>query len=352
MMRAADLVGDIGATNGRFAMVGSDGTIGKTRVFSINHHPTIADAIRAYAAEVAPSHAWREAVLAVASPITADQISLTNHPWSFSLKDLRRSLGLKRLQVINDFAAVALSIPKLQSSDVAQIGGGSAVADAPIGVIGPGTGLGVSALIRAGDEWVPVQSEGGHVTMPANTARESQVLEYLRLRFDHVSAERLLSGPGLSNLYDALCQLDGISATMLAPSQIVESRAQNRQAGEAVSMFCGMLGAVARNLALTLGARGGIYVAGGIVPRMGLAFDKSLFRRQFEGRGRFREYMNDIPTFVVTRPLPALLGAAQLLRRVAKPGAIPLRQSPKTSRVGKIANRGICHGARQRDMDQ
>jgi glucokinase len=318
MSVAADLVGDIGATNGRFAVVGSDGTIGKTRVFSIRDYPTIADAIRAYSTELAPSHVWREAVLAVASPVTGDQVSLTNHPWSFSIRDLGRSLGLERLQVINDFAAVALSIPKLQSAEVAQIGGGSAVPDAPRGVIGPGTGLGVSALIPDGDGWVPIQSEGGHVTMPANTDRESQVLKQLRLRFDHVSAERVLSGPGLSNLYTALCQLDGVSAAMLSPSQIVESRAQNPQAREAVSMFCAMLGAVARNLALTLGARGGIYVAGGIVPRMGPAFDRSIFRREFEGRGRFFEYMNGIPTFVVTRPLPALLGAAQLLRRVNK----------------------------------
>ena len=171
---------------------------------------------------------------------------------------------------------------------------------------------------------LPIQSEGGHVTMPANTGRESQVLEQLRRRFDHVSAERLLSGPGLSNLYTALCQLDGTSATMLSPSHIVESRTQNRQAREAVSMFCAMLGAVARNLALTLGARGGIYVAGGIVPRMGLAFDRSTFRREFDGRGRFVEYMNGIPTFIVTRPLPALLGAAQLLRGVEKQIAMPL----------------------------
>jgi glucokinase len=333
-MSAADLVGDIGATNGRFAVVGSDGTIGETRVFSIDGYPTIADAIRAYAAEISPSYVLREAVLAVASPVTGDQISLTNHPWSFSLKNLRRSLGLEKLQVINDFAAVALSIPKLQSSDVTQIGGGSSVAAAPIGVIGPGTGLGVSALIPAGDEWVPIQSEGGHVTMPGNSPRERQVLEQLRLRFDHVSAERLLSGPGLSNLYTALCQLDGIPPTMLSPSQIIESRAQNRQAREAVTMFCAMLGTVARNLALTLGARGGIYVAGGIVPRMGLAFDKSLFRREFEGRGRFFEYLNSIPTFVVTRPLPALLGAAQLLRGAQRQGASRLLRS-STSQAEK-----------------
>ena len=212
---------------------------------------------------------------------------------------------------------VALAVPKLKSSDFIQIGPGSPVAGHPIGVIGPGTGLGVSGLIPAGGGWIPLQSEGGHVTLAPANVRESEVLNLIRCRLDHVSTERLVSGPGLVNLYRALCELDGVPAASFSPAEIADPLVgmKDTRALEAVKMFCAMLGTAAGNLALTLGAQGGIYIAGGIVPGLGANFQRSTFRQAFEGKGRFQDYLLKIPTYVITRPLPALLGAAYLLER-------------------------------------
>jgi glucokinase len=255
--------------------------------------------------------------LAVASPVTGDQITLTNHPWTFSIEAVRKHFGLRRFRVINDFAANAVAIPHLVGSDRLQIGPGSPVADAPIGVIGPGTGLGVSALMPMASGWTPIEGEGGHVTMASTDAQEIAVLEVMRRRYDHVSAERVLSGPGLVNLYNVLCELAAVPAASFTPPQITDPRSwrEDPRTRDATAMFCAMLGTVAGNLALTLGARGGIYIAGGIVPRLGTAFAESGFRMRFEAKGRLRWYLAAIPTFVILRPLPGLLGAAALLER-------------------------------------
>jgi glucokinase len=222
---------------------------------------------------------------------------------------------LDRLEVVNDFTANALALPRLGPRDRRQVGGGLPVAQTPIGVLGPGSGLGVSALVPAAGGWIPLASEGGHATMPAATDREDAVLSLMRHRFDHVSAERALSGPGLVNLYAALAELDGIPAAGYTPAQITDPAigAADRRCREATEMFCAMLGTVAGNLAVTLGARGGIYIAGGIVPKLGPVFDMSPFRARFEAKGRFRDYLATIPTYVVTNPVPAFLGLVGLL---------------------------------------
>jgi glucokinase len=190
-------------------------------------------------------------------------------------------------------------------------------AGAPVGLLGPGTGLGVSALIPAPAGAAPVAGEGGHVTMAPVTARESAVLELMRKRYDHVSAERVLSGAGLINLYGALCELAGVPAAPFTPAQITSPRIwdEDPRTREATDTFCAMLGTVAGNLALTLGARGGIYIGGGIVPRFGRYLLQSEFRSRFEAKGRLRSYLAAIPTFVISRQLPALLGAAALLKQ-------------------------------------
>lgn len=311
------LVGDVGATNARFALVRPDGTTTAPRAYALNDHPSLVEAIGTYLAEESPSARPGQAVLAVASPVTGDQVTLTNHPWTFSIEAVRKQFGLGRLRVINDFAANAVAVPHLTDGDRLQIGPGSAVADAPIGVIGPGTGLGVSALMRMPDGWTPIEGEGGHVTMAPADAHESAVLELMRRRYDHVSAERVLSGPGLVNLYNVLCELAAKPAAPFTPPQITDPRTwdEDPRTRDATEMFCAMLGTVAGNLALTLGARGGIYIAGGIVPRLGTAFAESGFRKRFETKGRFRWYLAAIATYVIVRPLPALLGAAALLER-------------------------------------
>jgi glucokinase len=310
------LVGDIGATNSRFALILPDGTMTRARVVASVDFSDIGDAIIDYlAGEEAPNRPTRGA-LAIAAAMIGDRVTMTNHPWSFSIDSLRRRLGLNQLRVINDFAANALSIPHLDKTDLVQVGLGLSDVEAPIGVIGPGTGLGVSALLPGDGSVIPLQSEGGHVTMAAANARETAVLDLMRQRFDHVSAERVLSGPGLVNLYNALCELARAPAAPFSPAQITDPKIgeEDPHAREAASMFCAMLGTVAGNLALTLGARAGIYIAGGIVPKLGSTFVESDFRMRFEAKGRFRSYLKDIPTYVIMRPVPALLGAARLVR--------------------------------------
>jgi len=309
------LVGDIGATNARLGLVTPDGAILHCTNLLCADYDTLGDAIRHYLSEV-DCEAPQLAVLAVAATPRDDRIAFTNNRWSFSIDGLRAHLGLARLSVINDFHANALAIPRLSTDDRKQIGAGTPREDAPIGVIGPGSGLGVSAVVRNGDRHVALPGEGGHVTMAPCNDEESAVIGLLRRRFEHVSAERLLSGPGLVNLYSALAELhgkDGKAAKTAAEICAPEAIATDECARRAVDMFCAMLGTVASNLALTLGAHGGIYIAGGIVPRFGVAFAASAFRERFEDKGRFRAYLAAIPTYVITQPHAALLGAAALL---------------------------------------
>ena len=316
--RELGLIGDIGATNTRLALVERGGAITRPRTFATNDYPNLGDAIGAYLAEEPLSERPTQAVLAVASPVTGDLVTLTNHPWTFSIEAMRERLGLRQVRVINDFVANALAIPHLDKDDLIQIGGGAPVAEAPIGVIGPGTGLGVSGLIPKDGDGLPIHGVGGHVTMAPANAREGAVLDLMRRRFDHVSAERVLSGPGLVNLYNALCELSAEPNASFTAAQITNPRIgeEDSRAREATAMFCAMLGTVAGNLALTLGARGGIYIAGGIVPRLGAIFAQSDFRFRFESKGRFRNYLVAIPSYVIIRSSPAFLGAKQMLEQL------------------------------------
>ena len=309
------LVADIGATNARFGLVSPKGAILHTRTLAVANHPSIADAITAYLDEHGTLPTPRQAALAIASAITGDRVAMTNHPWSFSISALRTQLGLARLEVINDFTALAMALPHLSPEDRHPLGGGTAVAGTPIGVLGPGSGLGVSGLIPSGRGWIPLSGEGGHATMAPATDRESAVLDRMRQHFDHVSAERVLSGPGLVNLYNALATLDGEPSRGYTAAQVTDPEigAADPLCAEATALFCAMLGTMAGNLALTLGARGGICIGGGIVPRLGQRFAQSSFRARFEAKGRFSEYLAAIPTWVVTHPLPAFLGCAAIL---------------------------------------
>ena len=308
------LVGDIGATNARFALVDPSGALMSTRALLCDDYPTIDDAITAYLADAQGGRPVA-AVLAIAATPSGDQVAMTNHPWTFSIEALRQAVGLERLKVVNDFHANAAVVPFLGPAERHQIGAGAPIPGTPIGVIGPGSGLGVSALVPTPAGPKPMPGEGGHVTMSPADARESAVLEIMRARYDHVSAERVLSGPGLVNLYNTLCELSKVKSASLTAAQITDPKtaASDACAREATSMFCAMLGTIAGNLALTLGARGGIYIAGGIVPKLGDAFAQSQFRERFEAKGRFRDYLAPIPTYVIVQPFAALVGAAKLL---------------------------------------
>ena len=309
------LVGDIGGTNARFGLVSPDGTLLHSRVLADADYPEIADAMTAYLADRGGLPRPNRGAIAIASPVTGDEVRMTNHPWAFSTSALQKQLAFEQLLVINDFTAQALALPHLQDGDKFKVGDGAAVGGYPIGVLGPGSGLGVSGLIPAGGRWVPLTGEGGHATMPPITDRESAALGAMRHHFDHVSAERVLSGPGLVNLYNALAEVDGVPAQQYTAAQITDPEIDKGDplCREATEMFCAMLGTVAGNLALTLGAKGGVYVGGGIVPRLGERFAASQFRERFEAKGRFRTYLGTIPTYVVTHKLPAFLGCAAAL---------------------------------------
>ena len=310
------LIADIGGTHVRFALVTPGEAPAETVVMRCSDYAGPAEAATAYLRAVAPGVAPVRAAFAVASPVAGDRVELTNSPWAFSIAATGAALGLERFAVVNDFAAVALSIPHLGRGDLVQVGGGDGVAGAPVAVLGPGTGLGVSGLVLGGDGgWVVLATEGGHVTMAAADEREAALLAWLRHRYGHVSAERVLSGPGLVSLYEAVAAHNGRQPVYNTPDAISRRALDDTCAvcRETLDSFFVMLGTVAGNLALTLGARGGVYIAGGILPRMAAAFAGSGFRARFEGKGRFQPYLAAIPTRLVVHPQPAFAGLAGLV---------------------------------------
>jgi glucokinase len=255
----------------------------------------------------------QEAALAIAAPLLGDQISMTNHNWRFSVSALRQQMHWRRLIVLNDFTALAMAIRYLPEQELMQVGGIKHVSEAPIALLGAGTGLGVSGLIYGGQHWLPLQGEGGHVSLAPGTERETAVLKQLWKHFDHVSAERVLSGPGLVNLYTAICELDGVATTLDDPAEITQQALNDsgKQCVETLQMFCALLGSVAGNLVLTLGATNAVYVGGGIVPRLGDYFAQSSFRSRFEGKGRYVEYLRAVPVYVINSAQPAFVGLVQ-----------------------------------------
>lgn len=309
------LLGDIGGTNARFALIRASGEdISEIRNLHCADFPGPMEAIRSYLTSV-DCAAPRHAAMGIANPITGDWLKMTNNAWAFSIEELRQSLDLDRLLFINDFTALALSLPHLGQNEIRQIGGGNAVADTAIGVIGPGTGLGVSGLIPSRAGWIPLGGEGGHVSLSPQTPEEMAVTALLFAEHDHVSAERVLSGPGLISLHQALARIRKINVAELDGSQITRAalNRENALCVDTLNMFCALLGSTAGNLALTLGARGGVFIGGGIIPKLGEFFDASPFRARFEAKGRFQNYLSAIPTKLITAANPALTGAAAAL---------------------------------------
>lgn len=311
------LIADIGGTNARFAII-DDGSFTPKyeRTLACAEYVSLTDAVRAYLDDVS-CEIPESASLAIATPVVDDRIVMTNHVWDLSVKETRKALSLKSLKVLNDYTALALALPYLSKHDYYQIGGGKSVKNQPMAVIGPGTGLGVSGTIFVGENWQPLQGEGGHVSYGPLNDRESDVFEIIRKRYDHVSAETLVSGPGLVLLYESIARCDGVECEPLSPEQVTYEalNGTNQSAREAVSMFCGILGVMAGNLALTLGARGGVFIGGGIVPKLGDFFEASYFRACFENNARFKHYLSEIPTSVISAKYPALIGAAVAVKQ-------------------------------------
>ena len=310
------LVADIGGSSARFALLDAAGQPSAIATLAVADHPTLADAVEAYL-RLQGLPRPEEAAIAIANPVNDDQIRMTNHHWSFSVEQTRQQLGLERLLLINDFTALALALPLLLPEELRQVGGDAPVPQSAIALLGPGTGLGVSGLVPAGDgQWLPLSGEGGHATIAACNEREAGIIGACRALHGHVSAERLLSGVGLPCLYQAIASLDGREAEVLKPAEIVARGIEGTDPAciETLSVFCGLLGSFAGNLALTLGARGGVYIGGGIVPKLGDYFAASSFRSRFEAKGRFCGYLAPVPVYVIHAGEPALRGAAAALR--------------------------------------
>jgi len=312
----ARLLADIGGTNARFALEAGPGRFDAIEVLSCQQHASLGEAIRAYLAlpQLAGLGAGiRHAAIAIANPVTGDQVRMTNHHWAFSIEALRQECGFDTLMVVNDFSALARSLPHL-GDQKRQVGGGAPVPDAPLGLLGAGTGLGVSGLIPCGNSWTALRSEGGHVGFAPVNELEVAILQYAWREFEHVSCERLLSGAGVELIYRALSERAGRPGSLAAPE--ISRRALSGECAlcdEVLEAFCGMLGTAAGNLAITLGAQGGVYIGGGIVPRLGERFDRSSFRRRFEQKGRFSGYLAQVPTYVITADYPAFLGVSAIL---------------------------------------
>ena len=312
------LLADIGATHGRFALEIAPGVLRNVAVLLCDDYPGIVPLLNAYLAQTqAQSGHIRitHAAFALANPISGDFIRMTNRDWQFSTEEVRRTLGLTTLLIVNDFTALAMALPGFKPEDLLQIGGGKPIANAVAGVLGPGTGLGVSGVIPTVDGFVTLGSEGGHVNFAPADEREFAILQYAWREWQHVSNERLISGPGMEIIYRALALRNGVEAPQRDAAAIMAAALDQGDplCLEVLECFAGMLGGAAANLAVTLGAFGGIFIGGGIVPRMAEWFKTSPFRTRFEAKGRFSSYLAQIPTYVIMMPTPALYGVSSIL---------------------------------------
>lgn len=301
------LVADIGGTNTRVALTGADSGVVRIRSFRNHEQAGLADLLAGYLADIEPGERPAEAVFAVAAPPGRDGVvRMSNQEWSFRPAELAARLGLQRIRTMNDFAALAYALPVLGPADLVQIGGGTPVADGARVVLGPGTGLGTAGLIRSGSGWQPVPGEGGHATLPAVDEREIDLICRARAEFGHCSAERLISGPGLTWLHQALH-----GGAPLDPVEIGRRlTAGDAAARESLMTLFRMLATVASNLAVIFAALGGVYIGGGITPRYLDTLRVSGFRERFEDKGRYRSFVAGIPTWVITAEQPTLRGLA------------------------------------------
>lgn len=312
--REPRLLADIGATYARFCVEQTAGRFEHVAVLACADHGGFTAIVQSYL-EGLPGVRPRHGAVAIANPIEGDWVQMTNRDWAFSIRAAQAQLQLHTLLVVNNFTALAMALPRLPVEGRRQVGGGAAQVNGVIGLLGPGTGLGVSGLIPNGDRWVTLATEGGHASFAPTDARELRVLQFAWKTMSRVSAERMLSGPGIELIHQALAEGQPEASTRLSAAQIVESALHdlNPLCIETVKCFCGMLGTMASDLALTLGATGGIYVGGGIVPRLGELFDQSSFRERFEAKGRLTGYVARIPTYVLTAENLAFNGVSSLL---------------------------------------
>ncbi len=315
------LVADIGGTNARFALVEltSDAkiTLLSLQKMRCADYPTLAAAVREYYQQAdIPAAQVQGATIAVAGPVEGDWFEMTNNPWAFSIQAIKAELGLQRLALINDYAAQAWAVTCMTEQDYVAIGTATVdtetAATASVGVLGPGTGLGIGGFVRQDKTFIALQTEGGHANFAPTNEIEMEILKVLMHKYGRVSNERLLSGQGLVDLYHALAQIESQPATELEAAEISAAAVAGKDmlCVNTLNQFCATLGSVAGDLALLLGAKAGVYIAGGIVPRFVEFFKQSPFRKRFEAKGRFSAYNAAIPTRLIIAEQPGLLGAA------------------------------------------
>jgi glucokinase len=309
-----DFIADVGGTHSRCALVDDKGKLIAVENFENHGFRGIADVFEHYLSRRRLNDRPTDVALAIAGPVGGDEVHMTNLPWRFSQAGLRDELGLNRLLVVNDFAAVAWALPALRPEDLCKVGGGEPAPRAPLAVLGPGSGLGVATLVPADSNWTVLPGEGGNVSVATMTKGEAEIVDSLRDPSGYCAAETVLSGPGLTRLYAALVERADQEAEALTPAAIsAAAAAGDPLALAAQGMFFELLGSMAGDLALTTGARGGVYIAGGIVPRLLGPFLESRFRERFEAKGRYAAYLEAIPSYVITAPMPALIGLRKLL---------------------------------------
>lgn len=322
------LLADIGGTNARFALL-DHGRIGPVEHVKVADYATAYEAIEAFLARHQVGRNVRAGMLGVAGPLENNRGILTNGRWIIDADELQKTFALDSVHLLNDFETLAWSLPALGSSDLFSLGGQRPALGAPMVVVGPGTGFGASCLVQRDEMSVAIVTEAGHSTLAATSEREERVIDHLRQRFGHVSVERAVSGPGLENLYGALAIIDGANVPNRDAPSITKAAIDGKcdLSRAALNMFCALLGTVCGNLALTFGARGGVYIAGGIVPRFIDYLAGSGFRSRFESKGRFESYLQNIPTQIIVRPDASFVGLKSFYDRNAATSHSPAAQS-------------------------
>lgn len=315
-MQDTAVVADIGGTHARFGMVDRLGHLSNIAILKCAEFDGLQSAYRAYVS----THGIQSTQLAaaVACPVDRDQIDLTNNHWSFSKAALIDQLEIDNALIINDFTAQSLAVVSVPSQSFEVLQTGIVDTQAPIFVIGPGTGLGVGGLVKdASGDWVPLSTEGGHVTLAAQTEDEWAVLQRLRTHYPHVSAERVISGPGLLLLYKTLCDLEGQTALVDSPADMIHAHKLDPLIERTFALFAGFFGIVASDGCLTLGATQAVCIAGGVVPKLGEHFRRDIFMQRFQAKGRFESYLARVPVKILLDSEAGLSGLARALQTPA-----------------------------------
>jgi len=321
-MKKMDLIADVGGTNIRLAML-DDGIQSHLECFKCDDFESL-ETVVAHYLETKQDIIVVDACFGIAGPVHGEVFTMTNLGWTFSVQSLKDSIGFNNVYFINDYTAISMSIPQLGSDDLTPIHNVDGDDDAPRIICGPGTGLGVAQLTKVDGYFECISGEGGHAEFAPNNLRQVKVLEALMDKFDHVAVERLLSGQGIVNIFQALAKVDKIDPPQFDASQISQRfiKQSDPLCVETMELFCDVLAQYLGNMVLTSGAFGGVYIAGGIIPRIINDLDKERFINVYSRKGRFKDYVLKAPIYLITEAQPGLMGASVYLSQKKQKGNI------------------------------